>query len=349
MITKTIFLASILTFLTSCKGQEQEIETKNKTEITTGVLGDTVTQVDGEIRAIFEDKENNIWFASNGNGVFKYDGITIINYTEKHGLASNFVWMIAASKDGKIWFKTRLLPLDSDAICYYDGYGFKTMPVDTGFISYDFNTGELLFAYYYNGTFLTPIQLPHTSPIKNEFNQRFHYDIYASCKDTRGRAWLGTCSAGLCKYDGKNYTWSDNKELGAPIRDIYEDSKGVVWVGNNGDGLFRYNGTEFINFSREMNVHNPNFDKYPVGKPGFMSRIWKITEDPQNNLWIATIDNGIWKYNGEKLINYTTENGLPIDSIWTIVFDQKGNLWVGTAGAGVYTFDGEKFVKFEVK
>ena len=58
--------------------------------------------------------------------------------------------------------------------------------------------------------------------------------------------------------------------------------------------MFRYDGTNFINFFREKNFLNPDFEKYPMGKPGLMSRVWKITEDNQGNLYVATIDYGIW-------------------------------------------------------
>jgi hypothetical protein len=50
------------------------------------LVGEAVHQIDGEIRGIYQDSKNNLWFASNGNGVYKYDGIVIVNFTEKQGL-----------------------------------------------------------------------------------------------------------------------------------------------------------------------------------------------------------------------------------------------------------------------
>jgi ligand-binding sensor domain-containing protein len=311
--------------------------------------GDTVSHIDGEIRGIIQDSENNLWFASNGEGVYRYDGKTILNYTEKHGLCSNYVWMLEEGKDGNMWFRTNLRPKDVDAICYFDGYGFNTVEIDTSAVHYNFQSGELLFDYYFDGNSISKIQLPHTSPIQNEENKRHHYDLYSTCVDRNGNVWFGTCTAGICKYDGKNYTWFDNKELGAAVRSIFEAKNGTIWAGNNGDGLFRYDGKDFINFSREKNLHNPDFEKYPIGKPGFMSRIWAITEDNYENLWVGTIDNGVWRYDGKTVTNYTTKDGLGIDEIWTIYKDKNGKLWFGTAGDGVYTFDGNRFSKFGLK
>lgn len=95
-------------------------------------------------------------------------------------------------------------------------------------------------------------------------------------------------------------------------------------------------------------MHNPDFEKYPIGKPGLMSRVWKITADNQGNLWVATIDNGVWFISDNSVTNYTTKDGLAIDNIWTVYIDKQGKLWVGTEGDGVYTFDEKKFTRFKL-
>lgn len=349
MTVSTLILLGSLTIFTSCNEQEQKTFNKD-TAITAKLLvGDTVSNIDGEIRGIVQDSKNNLWFASNENGVYKYDGKTIINYTEKHGLSSNYVWMVKEGKDGSIWFRTHVRSKDVIAMCSFNGYEFKTIQADTNQINYDFKKGELLFDYYFDGKLLSKIRLPHTSPIEIG-HPRFQYDIYASCLDKRGNIWFGTQGTGICKYDGKSYTWFDNKDFVGSIRDIYEDKNGIIWVGNNGDGLFRYDGESFINFSKEKKLHNIDFEKYPIGKSGLMSRVWKITQDNQGNLWAATIDNGAWMYDGKKVINYTSKDGLSLEGIgiWTIYSDKQGKLWAGTEGDGVYTFDGKKFNKFKL-
>lgn len=124
----------ILTIFTSCNGQGQNSTTTVFEVTSSQISGDTLLQIIGEIRGIIQDSKNNLWFVSNGNGVFKYDGKTIINYTEKHGLSSNYVWMAKEGNDGKIWFKTNIRPKDVDAICSFDGVHFKTIPYETSSI-----------------------------------------------------------------------------------------------------------------------------------------------------------------------------------------------------------------------
>jgi ligand-binding sensor domain-containing protein len=360
--TVPFLLLVILFFISSCSRQNKKsVDTKAESNTYT-IAGDTVSEIDGEIRSIFQDSKNNIWFASNGEGVYKYNpsasltpgGKNIQQFTEKHGLFNNSVWNIKEGKDGNIWFWQGTK--QSQGICFFDGKKFSPVTMsanDFQLPNHNFVQDDIFSGSYYTGHSLIPIHLPETSPIQNEENKRFHYDIFSTCKDSKGNLWFGTCTAGICKYDGKTYTWFDNKELGSAIRVIFEDRSGTIWAGNNGDGLFRLDGNNFINFSKEKNLHNPDFEKYPIGKPGLLSRVWTIADDKDGNLWIGTIDNGVWKYDPSadqtgrnSLTNYTTKDGLGIDAIWIIYRDKKNQLWFGTAGDGVYTFNGERFEKW---
>lgn len=346
MTWNTLLLFSSLAILPSGCGQNKKPEASHLEQAPNTIAGDTVAEIDGAIRCIFQDAKNNFWFATDGDGVFKYDGKTIVQFTDKHGLCSNFVWNVQEGKDGNMWFKTR------DAICYFDGNKFITTRADEYAIpsvNYNYLNDELLVEHYYNGKSLVKIQLPHTSPIKNDKNVRFDYDIYCTCKDRKGDLWLGTCTAGVCKYDGKTYTWLDNKELGAPVRSIFEDKNGTIWIGNNGYGLFRLDGGILTNFTKEKHLENPDFIKNFESKEGTLARVWTITDDKQGNLWIGTIDAGVWMFDGKILTHYTTKDGLGSDFIWTIYKDKNGNLWFGTDGAGVYKFNGKTFVKFTGK
>jgi ligand-binding sensor domain-containing protein len=337
-----VFILSI-----KCFGQVPNSTDKKFASPSKLLFGDTVHQIDGEIRGIFQDSKNVLWFASNGNGVYKYDGSSIVNFTEKHGLSSNYVWMVNEGKNGTLWFKTNVLPQDVNVLCNFNGIEFKTIVTETLATKYDFQNNELLFDYYYDGKSLSKIELPHNSPIQNDLNKRHHYDIYSSLKDSKGNIWFGTSSAGICKYNGTTYEWFDNSELGAAIRCIFEDKNGTIWAGNNGDGVFRFDGKNFIHFSKEKNLHNTDFEKYPIGKPGLLSRVWSITEDNEGKLWFATIDNGIWMYDGKTFTNFTTQDGLAIDAIWIIYKDKNGKLWFGTEGSGIYTFNVKTFEKFK--
>lgn len=340
-------LCCALAVLSSCHGQGQTPTGNRPRESDHWLAGDTVATADGEIRGIWQDSEDNMWFASNGNGVYRYDGRTLINYTEKHGLCSNYLWMVQEGTDGNMWFKTYMRTKGGEiVVCRFDGQAFDLIQPDTNAPNDGFRDGFLLYEYYYDGATLSKIRLPETSPSKSISNRAFDYDIYAYCRDSKGNTWFGACTAGLCRYDGQTCTWFADEAMCAPIRDIFEDKNGTLWVGNNGGGLFRYDGKEFVHFSKEQHLDNPDFLTNLTGKPGTLARVWKIAQDKRGDLWVATIDSGIWRYDGKNLTNYTTADGLGTNSVWTIYFDKNDRLWVGTAEAGVYVFNGVAFEKF---
>lgn len=77
-----------------------------------------------------------------------------------------------------------------------------------------------------------------------------------------------------------------------------------------------------------------------------MARVWTITNYKQGNLWIGTIDNGLWKYDGNKFKNYTTKDGLTSNAIGTIYSDNEGYLLIGTDGGGITKYDSKTFTAF---
>ena len=325
MTTATILLFTILTGFASCKGQNQKSVESKSDYRTKAITGDTVSAVDGGIRCIFQDSKNNFWFATDGEDVYRFDGKKIVHFMDKHGLCSNFVWTVQEGKDGNMWFKTR------DGICYFDGKQFTTKKAEGNTFktpNYNYLNDELLVDYDFTENPLVKIQLPQTSPLQNAVNTRFQYDIYCSYKDRNGSLWFGTCTAGVCKYDGKTYTWYDNKELGAAVRSIFEDKNGTIWIGNNGYGLLRFDGKSFSNFTKEKKLDNPDFIQTFESKEGTMARVWTITDDKQGNLWIGTIDAGVWMFDGKHLTHYTTKDGLGSNFIWTIYKDNQGKLLV---------------------
>jgi hypothetical protein len=69
MMLKTILLFGIMTAFSSCNGQSSyNPETSAiSSEI---VTGDTVKALGDSLWYIYQDKKNNFWFGSNGEGVF---------------------------------------------------------------------------------------------------------------------------------------------------------------------------------------------------------------------------------------------------------------------------------------
>lgn len=345
----TFFIISILITFISCNGQSKE-STENKIEQATPVIiGDTVSDIGKNIDRILQDKNGDYWFASNGEGAYRYDGKTLTHLTKKHGLCSDFITQIQQDIKGNLWFSTR------DGICQFNGKTFtdySTTIQNTPTGKFQYTKGGLFFdrlngmCYYDGKSFTNFVIHPDTySPSPSDMNKP--YSVYSTLIDKAGNIWFGTQEKGVCRYDGKTFSYLTDKNLaGAAVRTLFQDKQGNLWFGNNGGGLFRYDGKTLTNITEEKGLGNPEFLKGHFNdKLGSLARVWTINEDKEGNLWIGTIDAGLWKFDGTNLTNYTTKDGLSGNAIWTIYKDNSDELWFVTNGETVCKFNGRTFTK----
>ncbi|GAA4314265.1 hypothetical protein GCM10023149_10370 [Mucilaginibacter gynuensis] len=307
------------------------------------------------IRVIYQDSEGNYWFGSDGYGVYKYDGKKIIQYTHQDGLTGNQVQSIQQDKAGNLWFGT-----GGYEVSRFDGKYFKTFTSNdklqfTSHLTsvWQLKPDDLWFgagagAYRYSDSTFTYLPFPETVAAGLSPEQLSAYAVYYTFKDSKGNVWFGTQTKGVCRFNGKTFTWFTDKGLSGPaVRAIYEDKHGNLWFGNNGYGLFKYDGKTLVNFTAQHKLGNPEFMKKGSlsvkSNPGTMARVWTIAEDKTGNLWIGTIDAGVWRFDGKNLTNYTVKDGLPSDVVNTIFKDKLGRLWFGTEGTGLVTFNGTSF------
>ena len=71
--------------------------------------------------------------------------------------------------------------------------------------------------------------------------------------------------------------------------------------------------------------------------------IHALARDADGNVWLATGGQGLWRYDGNSLANFTAESGLPHNWVRALLADADGNLWIGTDGAGLCRYDGTRF------
>jgi ligand-binding sensor domain-containing protein len=323
--------------------------------IDTGV---TVTQLDKTIWTIYQDKKSNYWFGSKENGVYFYNGQRLKHITTENGLVSNEIRGIQEDANGNVYFDTE------KGVSKFDGRTFKTLqitnpasPLNDWVLKPDdlwFRMGFKSGAYRFDGKYLYYLKFP-TSPQENTFYKKNPntnlkpYGLYTIYKDRKGYMWFGTASLGVCRYDGRALSWHYEEQLQTTpnggdfgTRAIFEDKNGKFWINNT---RFRYvietYGYKSVTFKKESGIGYLNKTN-KMEFPFFLS----ITEDNKGNLWMATYENGVWKYNGKELIHYPVKDGATDVLLFTIYKDNKGVLWLGTHNAGVYTFNGHTFEKF---
>ena len=150
-----------------------------------------------QINSIVQDRIGNIWFASNGGGVYCYDGQRLTNLSEKDGLCNNFVQTIMEDRAGNLWFGTRY-----GGLCKYDGKTFtaftrKELKGDDVFTLYQDRAGILWIGVTriglcsYDGTTFTCYDEQDGAGIRV---------VMSVLEDTAGQLWFGT-GAGAYHFD----------------------------------------------------------------------------------------------------------------------------------------------------
>jgi ligand-binding sensor domain-containing protein len=104
----------------STNAQPKMVKTQGTYTYHTGTGPHSDTSV--SISSILEDKHGNIWVATMGEGVYRYDGIAFKNFTVKDSLLTNVIYSILEDKDGNIWFGT------TDGATRYNGKSFTNFP-----------------------------------------------------------------------------------------------------------------------------------------------------------------------------------------------------------------------------
>lgn len=359
MKIRTILFLGILTVSFSCEGQNRPDRS------TQNALGKIVQKLEETIWDIYQDKNGNHWFGSKENGVYKYDGDKLILFTTKDGLCSNAILGIQEDKSGNLYFDTR------KGVSKFDGQKFMTLPIATGDApknEWKLEADDLWFRmgiggngpYRYDGEFLYHLKFPK-SPLEDGFYAKYPnaayspYSIYKTYEDHKGNRWFGTSSFGWCRFDGELISWLYEEQLQKTpsggdfgMRSIIEDQNGYFWFCNT---RYRYEildnrkegDTNTVNYKRQKGILDSAASDED-NAPYFLS----ITEDGNGHLWMVSYDEGVWKNDGEQLINYPIKDDGKEVLLFSIYKDRRGVLWLGTHNAGAYRFNGERFEKFKL-
>jgi len=356
-------LISILTVLTSCNGQTNEFKNNSRELNKPLAVFDTVSELSNNIMVIYQDKENNYWFGSWQDGLYKYDGKAITHFTNKDGLGSNRVEEIKEDKQGNIYINT------SKGLYKHNGNSFlkltevlnsesdwKLNPDDIWFKSLEYSG----YVYRFDGNNLFRLKFPKSELGENYIQKHPNYPnpyaIYCIYKDSKRNVWFGTSTLGVCRYNGKTFDWiseSDVTEIhdgpANGVRSIAEDKNGDLWFNTE----YRYNVYN-RNSTSESNTNMSTFYERikSIGcldgkKDGDLNEYLSVIRDDNNNLWFAIYLNGVWKYDGEKIYHYPIQingNSIPIYCLYK---DNNGHIWLGTHENGAFKFNGNTFDKFK--
>ena len=167
------------------------------------------------------DKDNIIWFGTEENGVYRYDGVSVENVTITDGLASNAVYAVAVDSGNAKWFAV------AGAISRYDGASWTTYPeryaqavaVDHDNVKW---FGGQTIESYDNESWMEYTHEAVGLPVLH---------VISIAVDHNNVKWFGTEDRGVLRFDGttwNRYTAADG--LGSnQVNGIAVDQDNVVW------------------------------------------------------------------------------------------------------------------------
>jgi len=257
------------------------------------------------IRAIYRDSYNNIWFGTKKGSLYLYDSRFA---NEKQVYTNINPYALMEDSKNRIWIGTK-------------GRGIYLIDRET------------------------LIEIDHLSNIGSDSQSLSHNSIFSILRDNKDRIWIGTFGGGInLSYETpegikfKRFFY-DRRYL-SYVRYLYQDSKGFIWAGTN-DGIIRFNPDELIKNTKAYKIYRMDqTNNYGLN----CNDIKTFYEDEEGIVWIGTAGGGLNKYiparenKSEKFIAYTTKNGLSGDIVSGILQDRENNLWISTE-SGITKFD----------
>ena len=201
-------------------------------------------------------------------------------------------------------------------------------------------------------------------------------------QDSKGNLWFGTISEGVVRYDKNTLTYFSYPDgfINNSVFAINEDKTGNLWFGTD-QGVYKYDGKTFRNYSQKdglsridisrksilvdksgaiwVGTHGGVFLYDPIadskGRQSFSLckllppiHVAGILQDKMGNIWFASSDNGVYKYDGKAITHITEKEGLGENYAGGIAEDKTGNIWF-TMKTGICKYDGKTLTEYTAK
>ncbi len=328
-----------------------------------------LTGADGIERAfvsvIYEDHRGDIWFGTQGSGLYKLTkergGSTLSRYTHQpnfaNGLSSDFVNAIYEDSRKVIWVGTagglnRQISTENGSFVAFkhDNKNPSSLSLDRVQTIFEDRLGILWVGTDGGGLNCFDPRDPTGSKFIRYQNDPIHLNslsenrVYSLLEDKSGTLWIGT-GGGLSKFDRKpkkfkHYRTEANNPNSLNVSEVwcfFEDRDGILWIGTNGGGVNRFDRKNYkFTFYR-----NDPKDAATLSE----DRVWSILEDYSGAIWIGTNGGGLNKLdkNSGRFTRYrynpADPKGISDNRVKVILQGRDSILWIGTRSGGLNRLD----------
>ncbi|MGB0933735.1 MAG: ligand-binding sensor domain-containing protein [Lishizhenia sp.] len=287
--------------------------------------------------------------------------LNFTNYSVSDGLAQSQVYAILPTQKGKLYLGTQ-----GGGISIFDGKKFTSIRKEDGLISNKISTfysqeNRIIIGTDKGISIIENKEIVSTISTKEGVTCLFGYN---------NQIYVGT-RVGLFKLINNALIASSNQQLSNKyITGYFTDEKNNLWIStqkgcwhisNTFKNLGIKNGwpSEFITAAVQneegiflSTLTNGIIALEPSLKrketPNLFSSliINSLYLDQNQQLWIATQNNGVYIYAKNKIEHYTTEQGLANNHVKCVTEDHWGNTWIGTSGGGISKYNPTDFIHY---
>ena len=308
---------------------------------------------DSEIRSLFMDSRQNLWFGTSDQGYtvsYHYKDQFNSNKFLTSAFARKTVTSLCLDDSDRLWITTlqhglwvydlkkkTLAKVDVDNLAGDASVGYnrcsKVFCDSQGELWLLFTNKYLVVRTRYDGN---RFQVLDAAGIINPFS---------IAEDERGRIWVGGSTSTLLCYDkadkSKNYFPLTEQPVATYIQDLCVSEPGRLLVGLSGMPLVQVNTNtdevETLSLSDEE-------------KAACVRRSVIVTsslfKDSAGDIWVGSVANGLIRHSRKDNTTFPVE-GAPCPDICSIEEDRQGNIWVSTMnGLGKYDRTVGKFVNY---
>lgn len=281
------------------------------------------------VRGLLEDREGNLWFTTDGDGVYKFTNPAFTSLNVQTGLQGNTISSLALSPTGKLW------------VSYFDGgldivdtQTNRPLPVPQSLQRKRVNC----LSVDNEGSVWIGLAGPGVYKVQTDKVTYFPLDEYISSQGVtlfmqagNGKdVWIST-SNGILLYDGKSFQHFHSKEglKGSFVRrTLLLQSGELLTAGPRGLNVVR-NG-EVVDF-----LYDSEIASFPA---------LSMAQRHDGLLALGSFEDGVVVFDPKTKQKhfFTVKQGLCSNLIYNTSFDQKGRLWIGTErGIDLLTLDAQ--------
>jgi signal transduction histidine kinase/DNA-binding response OmpR family regulator/ligand-binding sensor domain-containing protein len=287
------------------------------------------------VRRMTEDRQGNIWIATQDNGICRIKGNKLTTYTT-NGVASTSFMDICQDRFGDIYAATidnGLYRLDRMHNVFVHVQASGNLPIATIKAS---GNGKILLGcngaglYFYdpqnnimtaNGFYSNEIDLSHSK-------------VYSIMEDNSGNVWMGLLQKGVfiqparqSGFEYVGYKSGITNSIGdACVMCAKYLKDGDLCVATDNNGLY------ILDQNRKLKRHYAPGN----GTSGIPSTILGIAEDAKDRIWVGSYINGCgWVDRSSGAYHQLPCTRGKATSVFDVATDRNDNLWIGTMGDGL--------------